>query len=141
MSSTNSPQDKSHWVLPNRPEPLGKGQFLLAVYEDYIADKLTLAEIQRVFQGLTDQPSRIGNRITYQLRDEVKDTKRFHESLIHTADNQIVRVSTQWSYENFPFVLRAVNQHFRILLQGCRLTDKMRNTMRAADVSFQEVNC
>jgi hypothetical protein len=140
MPSSRLPQDKSRWVVPGRSEPLGKGQFLLAIYEDYIAGKLTLAKIQQVFQELADQPSRIGNRATYKLREEIRDTKRFHELVIHTADRRLIRVSTQWSFENFPYVLKAVHQHFQIPLQGCQLTDKMRNELRAANVSFQEIN-
>ena len=36
MPTSHSPKDNSHWVVPGRPEPLGKGQFLLAIYEDYV---------------------------------------------------------------------------------------------------------
>lgn len=141
MPTSRAPKDNSHWVVPGRPEPLGKGQFLLAIYEDYIADKLTIAKIQQVFQELSDQPSRVGNRTTYKQRDEVTDNKRFHEPLIGTADRQLIRVSTQWRTENFSYVLKAVHQHFQIPLQGCRLTDKMRASMRAAGAAFEEVEC
>jgi hypothetical protein len=48
-------RDNSQWVLPGYAEPLKKGSFHLAVYEDYIADELTLAEIQRVFQELSNK--------------------------------------------------------------------------------------
>ena len=95
MPTSHSPKDNSHWVVPGRPELLGKGQFLLAIYEDYIDDKLTIAKIQQVFQELSDQPSRVGNRTTYKQRDKVTDNKRFHEPLIRTADCQLTRVSTQ----------------------------------------------
>lgn len=141
MPSSSTPHDNSRWVVPGRPEPLGKGQFLLAIYEDYIADKLTIARIQQVFQELSDQPSRVGNRTTYKQRNEVTDDSRFHEHVIRTADRQLIRVSTQWRNENFSFVLKAVHQHFQIPLQGCRLTDKMRASMRAAGVAFEEVEC
>jgi hypothetical protein len=134
------PHDNSRWVVPGRPEPLRKGQFLLAIFEDYIADKLPLPEIQRVFRDLSEA-SNVGNRHTFKLRDEVKDTTRFHVPPIRTADRQLIRVSTQWRTENFSYVLKAVHQHFRIPLQGCGLTDKMRNSLRAAGVSWEEVNC
>ena len=136
-----TPRDYSRWVIPGRPAPLLKGPFLLAVFEDYIADKLTLAEIQQIFQELARQPASIGTRATYEFRHVIQDDSRFSPPPIRTADGQLIRVSNQWRTENFSYVLKAVHQHFRIPLQGCRLTDKMRNSLRAAGVSFQEVNC
>jgi len=102
-------RDNSQWVLPGYVEPLKKGSFLLAVYENYIADKLTLAEIQRVFQELSNKSSYVGNRYTYRLRDEITNERRFYALPICTADRQLIRVSTQWSFKNFPYVLKALH--------------------------------
>ncbi|GAA3969892.1 hypothetical protein [Hymenobacter antarcticus] len=134
-------RDYSQWILSGRSIPLKKGAFLLAVFEDFVADKLTVAQLHEVFRPVEELPASLGNRTVFKLSYEVTDEVRFNRQPIRTAGGQLVRVSTQWSWANFPYVLRAVHQAFGIRLQGCRLTDQMRASMRRADAAYEEVDC
>ena len=126
--------------MPGHPSPLKKGPFLFAVFEDLVADKLTVAQLHEVFRAVEELPASLGKCTVFKLRHEVTDEVRFNRPPIRTADGQLVRVSTQWSWANFPFVLRAVHQAFGIRLQGCRLTDQMRASMRRAGATYEEMD-
>lgn len=141
MPTSPSAKDYSRWVLPGRPAPLLKGPFLFAVFEEFIANKLTLGEIHHAFRYVEELTSKYGNRTVFELREQVSDASRFNNEPIRTADNHYISISTQWSWQNFPYVLKSVQRAFNINpLQGCKLTDKMRSSLREAGVTFQEVN-
>ena len=113
-----APRDTSRWKLDGRYYP--KGRFLLMVFKKYVAEKMALREVQEqfgsdvVFSGHTVG----GNRILYQLAQDVKDQKRFHmNEKITTKDGQELVVSNQFGIENFPIVLCYLSRHLKIPLK------------------------
>lgn len=112
------PRDTSRWKLDDDYYP--KGRFLLAVFQKYVAGKMSLNEVKQsfdpdvVFAGQTVE----GNRILYQLSQDVKDAKRFHmDERIKTMDGKELVVSNQFGIKNFPAVLRYLASHLGIPLK------------------------
>lgn len=111
-------RDTSRWKLDDNYYP--KGRFLLAVFQKCVAGKMSLKEVKQsfdpdvVFAGQTVA----GNRILYQLSQDVKDAKRFHmDEKIKTTDGKELVVSNQFGIQNFPAILRYLTSHFGIPLK------------------------
>ena len=111
-------RDTSRWKLDGDYYP--KGRFLLVVFQKYVEGKMSLKEVKQhfnpdvAFAGQTVA----GNRILYQLAQDVKDAKRFHmDEKIKTTDGKEVVVSNQFGIKNFPAVLRYLASHFGIPLK------------------------
>ena len=111
-------RDTSRWELDGIPYP--KGRFLLKVFEKLVKDKMSLMEVEQHFNSdkVFGGESIVGNRILYQLADDVKDKKRFHmHDTIRTKDGKELVVSNQFGVDNFRYVLRYLRSHFGIQLK------------------------
>ena len=111
-------RDTSRWQLDGAYYP--KGRFLLEVFHKLVDKKMTLKDVEKHFDAdvVFAGQAVVGNRILFQLAQEVKDPKRFHmDQKIMTKDGQELVVSNQFGLNNFPKLLRYLESHFGIELR------------------------
>lgn len=111
-------RDTSRWQLEGAYYP--KGRFLLEVFNRLVHKKMSLKDVEKRFDADTVFAGQAveGNRILFQLAQDVKDPKRFHmDQIITTKDGKELVVSNQFGVNNFPKLLRYLNSEFNIPLK------------------------
>lgn len=115
---SKTPRDTSRWKLNGRFYP--KGRFLLEIFRKYVNGKMNLKEVENQFNSDAVFAGQVipGNRVLYNLADDVKDPKRFHTGQpIVTKDGKKLVVSNQFGTNNFPALLKYLTRQFGIPLK------------------------